>query len=350
MTDASGKAPSPQPPVGTVAFLLTDVVGSTRLWESHADAMAEAIARHCAIIDEAIAKNFGFRPVEQGEGDSTLSAFTRATDAVRAAVDLQRTLGEEMWPDDATILVRIGIHAGEAYLTDDGTYVGGTLNRCARLRSLGHGGQTLLSRTIADLIHDDLPPDVSLTDLGEHHLRDLARPEHVYQLNHPALLSEFPPLRSSLPRASTLPAQITNFIGRGQQISEVARLLEETRLLTLVGAGGCGKTRLAIEVAGRIADRYRDGVLWIELSSLSDPDLVPSTVASALELREALIQDPIDTVAAHLENRNLLLILDNCEHLAAACAVFGERILRACREITILTTSREPLGVAAETA
>ena len=348
MRDRSEDAPSFQPPAGTVTFLLSDVVGSTRLWESHGPAMAEAISRHFAIIDEAVTKSAGVRPIEQGEGDSTLSAFARATDAVRAAVQIQRTFAEEAWPGDASILVRIGIHTGEARLGDDGTYRGTALNRCARLRSLGHGGQTLLSRTTADLVGDDLPSDLSLKDLGQHHLRDLGRSEHVFQLVHPSLPADFPPLRSAGPPARILPTQVTSFIGREQQISEVKRLLGATRLLTLVGAGGCGKTRLAVEVARQVSDGYRDGVIWVDLSSLADPDLVPSTVATALELREALFQDPADTVAAYLQDRHLLLLLDNCEHLAAACGIFVERILRSCHDVTILTTSREPLGVEPE--
>ena len=337
-------------PAGTVTFLLTDVAGSTRLWESSRDAMGRAIARHYEVIDEAITKNGGVRPVEQGEGDSTVSAFATATDAVRAALDIQRAFSAEGWPANALIRVRIGIHSGEAHLGDDGKYVGAALNRCARLRAIGHGGQTLLSRTTADLIRDELPAEVWLTDLGEHPLRDLARSEHVFQLNQPGSPSDFPTLTSQRPRSSTLPEQITSFIGRAEQIEEVVRLLEEARLLTLVGSGGCGKTRLAIEVAGRITDRYGDGVLWIDLSSLSDPALVPSTVATALGIREALIQDSTDTVAAYLENRNLLLSLDNCEHLAAECAAFADRILRSCGAVTFLATSREPLGVPGETA
>ena len=340
---------SVEAPAGTVTFVMTDVAGSTRLWEASGGSMAEAISRYYAIIGEVVAKNAGYRPIEQGEGDSTLAAFACATDAARAAAGIQRALIDEAWPEGASIHVRIGIHTGEAHLAD-GTYRGGTLNRCARIRSLGHPGQTLLSGTAADLVGDDLPPDLSLKDLGLHHLRDLGRSERVFQLVHPGVPAEFPPLRSSGPRSSLLPALVTSFIGREQEIAEVIHLLDRARLLTVVGAGGCGKTRLAIEVAERVKLGYRDGVVWVDLSSLADPDLVPSTVATALELREAMFQDPADTVAAYLVLRHVLLILDNCEHLSAACGAFAERILRSCAEVTILTTSREPLGVSSETS
>jgi predicted ATPase/DNA-binding CsgD family transcriptional regulator len=311
--------------------------------------MSRAIARHYQIIDEAVAKHGGARPVEQGEGDSTVSAFARATDAVRAALDIQRTMLGDARPEGTAITVRIGIHTGEAELRGDDNYIGVALNRCARLRSIGHGGQTLLSRPTADLVRDELPAEASLKELGEHSLRDLTRTEHVYQLSHPDLPNDFPGLAAPRSGSGNLPSHLTSFIGREEQIAEVARLLEETRILTLVGSGGCGKTRLAIEVAERVTDRYLDGVLWIDLSSLSDPALVPTSVANALKIREGLMQDPTDTVAAHLENRNLLLVLDNCEHLASACAAFAERVLRACTNVTVMATSREPLGVHGET-
>ena len=336
-------------PAGVVTFVLTDVAGSTRLWEADRDAAARAISRHGAIIDEAVAKHGGARPLEQGEGDSTVSAFARASDAVAAAIDIQRTMSSEPWPEGTDVRVRIGIHTGEAHFRDDGSYAGPALNRCARVRGLGHGGQTLLSRTTADLVRDELPADVSLTDLGEHPLRDLDRPEHVYQLNHAHLESSFPPLTSPRSLSASLPVQMTSFIGREREIDEVEHLLEEARMLTLVGSGGCGKTRLALEVASRLRDRYRHGVLWVDLSSLSDPGLVPSTIANALRILEGMMVDPIDTISAYLERRNLLLVLDNCEHLAAICAGFSDRLLRRCADVTILATSREPLGVEGET-
>ncbi|MEX2555732.1 MAG: LuxR C-terminal-related transcriptional regulator [Actinomycetota bacterium] len=341
---------SPRSPSGVVTFLLTDVAGSTQLWESDRNAMARAIARHYEIIDEEVAKNGGVRPVEQGEGDSAVAAFALASDAALAAIRIQQTMEAEAWPDGSAIRIRIALHTGEVITRDDGNYAGPTLNRCARLRAIGHGGQTLLSRTTADLVRDDLPPDVALIDLGEHPLRSLTRPEHVFQIDGPGLASGFPPLLSARARPSPLPEQITTFIGREAEVQEVADLLTQTRLLTLVGAGGCGKTRLAIEVAGLVTDRYTDGVVWVDLAALTDPGLVPSSVATALNLREALFYDPVDTVASYLERRNVLILLDNCEHLANACATFADRILRKCPEVTFLATSREALGVDAETS
>jgi predicted ATPase/class 3 adenylate cyclase/DNA-binding CsgD family transcriptional regulator len=337
-------------PTGTVTFVLTDVAGSTQLWEADRVAMSQAIARHYQIIDEVVAKHAGVRPVEQGEGDSTVSAFARTSDAVRAALDIQHAVVDEAWPGRARISIRIGIHVGEAELRSDGNYAGAALNRCARLRSIGHGGQTLLSRAAADLVHDDLPDDAWLKELGEHSLRGLARTEHVSQLCHPALPTDFPSLNAPGPQSRGLPVQLTSFIGREQEMDDVVRLLGESRLVTLVGAGGCGKTRLAIEAVATVTERYRDGALWIDLSSLTDPGLVPSTVVRALNIGESLMQDPTDTVATYLAPRNLLLLMDNCEHLATACASFIERVLRACSELAVLATSREPLGVDGETA
>ena len=351
MTDDAGlNRPADPLPSGVVTFLLTDVAGSTRLWESDRVAASAAITRHREIIHAAVATHRGFQPLEQGEGDSTVSAFALASDAVRAALAIQRGLQEEPSSGGATVRVRIGVHTGEAVVSEGGTYSGPALNRCARLRALGHGGQILLSRTTADLVRDDLPPDVSLADLGEHPLRSLTRAEHVFQLDGPGLASGFPPLLSMRERPSPLPEQITTFIGREWEIGELADLLTRTRLLTLVGAGGCGKTRLAVQVAARVSDGYAEGVLWVDLAALSDPALVPSTVATALNLREALFYDPVDTVASYLERRNVLILLDNCEHLVAACAAFADRILRKCAEVTILTTSREPFGIDAETS
>jgi predicted ATPase/class 3 adenylate cyclase/DNA-binding CsgD family transcriptional regulator len=344
-----GNAEAVPMPAGVVTFLLTDVAGSTRLWEDDRHAMARAISRHYEIIDEQVNRHAGVRPVEQGEGDSTVAAFARASDAIRAALGIQRAILEEPWPDGVQIAVRIGIHTGEADHRGHGNYAGPAVIRCARVRALGHGGQTVLTRATADIARDDLPRDASLIDLGEHPLRDLNHPEHIFQLSQEGVPSDFPPLVSSHVRANTLPAQVTSFVGREHEMDEIRRLLEETRLLTLVGAGGCGKTRLAIEVAEQLQDCYRDGALWVDLSSLSDPALVASTVANALKLRWTLTQDVTDTVAAYLSHRNMLLLLDNCEHLAAACASFAERVVRACAETTIIATSREPLGVPAET-
>src|SRR5271168_701478 len=229
-------------PTGTVTLLLADVEGSTRLWETQPDEMTAAIARLSRTVSDVIAAHDGVRPVEQGEGDSFVAAFARASDAVAAAVALQRA-------PLAPIRLRIGVHTGEVQLRDEGNYAGPTINRTARLRDLGHGGQTLLSGATEQLVVDRLPNGAWLTDLGSHPLRDLPRPERVVQLCHPDLVNEFAPLRVSGTVASTrLPAQLTSFVGREAEGIQLRELLAENRLVTFTGAGGAGKTRLAIEL------------------------------------------------------------------------------------------------------
>lgn len=337
-------------PVGAVTFVLTDIAGSTRLWEADREAMAQATMRHYEIVDQAVTRHGGVRPLEQGEGDSTVAAFSRASDAVRSVLDMQRALRDEPRPGGAQIRVRIGIHTGEAQLRDDGNYFGAAVARCARLRSIGHGGQTLLSRTTRDLVGDDLPDGATLVDLGEHRLRDLARPEHVFQLCHPELASEFPPLVSLDLHANNLPMQLTSFIGREAEMREIGALLLDARLLTLTGAGGCGKTRLALQVGADVLDRFPDGIWLVDLAPVADPGLLGSAIAAALSVREVPGQEIVDTLTRQLSGRAALVILDNCEHLIAACASVAEALLVACPSMKILATSREPLGVAGETA
>ncbi len=228
-------------PTGTVTLLLADVEGSTRLWETEPEAMAAAFARLDNTLAELLDTYDGVRPVEQGEGDSFVVAFARASQAIGCVLDLQRA-------PLAPIRLRIGVHTGEVQLRDEGNYVGPTINRSARLRDLGHGGQTLLSGTTEDLVADALPAGAWLTDLGNHELRGVARPERVVQLCHPDIRNEFPPLRTSKSAgAEHLPAQLTSFIGRAAEIDAVRQTLTANRLVTLTGAGGAGKTRLAIE-------------------------------------------------------------------------------------------------------
>ena len=238
-------------PTGTVTLLLADVEGSTRLWESQPKEMTAALARLNSIVSDVIAAHDGVRPVEQGEGDSFVAAFARASDALAAALEMQRA-------PLAPIRLRIGLHTGEIQLRDEGNYAGPTINRTARLRDLGHGGQTLLSGATESLVLDGLPCGAWLSDLGIYALRDLPRPERVIQLCHPDVVNEYPPLRVSKTITSQrLPAQLTSFVGRDAELAQVHELLSENRLLTLTGAGGAGKTRLAIEVAGQTFRRVR---------------------------------------------------------------------------------------------
>ncbi len=282
------------------------------------------------------------RPVEQGEGDSFVAAFARASDAVAAALELQRA-------PLAPIRLRIGVHTGEIQLRDEGNYAGPTVNRTARLRDLGHGGQTLLSGTTDDLVADRLPADTWLTDLGTHALRDLPRPERVMQLCHPDLVNDFPPLRIAKAGASQhLPLQLTSFVGRDAELTQVRDLLAENRLVTLTGAGGVGKTRLAIHIAGHIAGEFADGVWYVDLAPITDPQVVPIAVARALGLPDQPGRSTMDTINRFVADRHMLVVLDNCEHLLDASAAMVIALLGAAAGLTLLTTSREPIGVAGE--
>jgi predicted ATPase/class 3 adenylate cyclase/DNA-binding CsgD family transcriptional regulator len=329
-------------PTGTVTLLLADVEGSTRLWETQPEQMAAAIARLNLVVSEIIAAHDGVRPVEQGEGDSFVAAFARASDAVAAALELQRA-------PLAPIRLRIGVHTGEIQLRDEGNYAGPTINRTARLRDLGHGGQTLLSGATEAMVLDALPSDAWLSDLGTHPLRDLPRPERVIQLCHPDVVNEFPPLRISKAVIShRLPVQLTSFVGRQEQLTQVRELLTQSRLLTLTGAGGAGKTRLAIQIAGQLSGEFGDGVWYVDLAPITDPELVSVAVARALGLPDQPGRSTMDTLARFIADRQMLVVMDNCEHLLDASAALVNALLAAAAGLTLLTTSREPIGVAGE--
>jgi predicted ATPase/class 3 adenylate cyclase/DNA-binding CsgD family transcriptional regulator len=329
-------------PTGTVTLLLADVEGSTQLWETQPDEMTAAFARLDDARSDLITAHSGIRPVEQGEGDSFVVAFARASDAVSCALELQRA-------PLAPIRLRIGVHTGEVQLRDEGNYIGPTINRTARLRDLGHGGQILLSGTTEALVIDMLPADAWLTDLGAHELRGVPRPERVVQLCHPDLCNEFPPLRvSKAVTSQRLPMQLTSFVGRKQQLIQVCELLTENRLVTLTGAGGAGKTRLAIQVADQHSGEFGDGVWCVDLAPITDPDLVPSTVARAFGLPDQLGRSTMDTLTRFIADRQMLVVLDNCEHLLDASAALVNALLGAAAGLTLLATSREPIGVAGE--
>ncbi|MEM6107683.1 LuxR C-terminal-related transcriptional regulator [Mycobacterium sp. 050272] len=328
-------------PTGTVTLLLADIEGSTRLWETQPREMAQAVARLDGALTELIAAHRGVRPVEQGEGDSFVVAFDRASDAVACALQLQLA-------PLAPIRLRIGLHTGEVQLRDEGNYIGPTINRTARLRDLGHGGQTVLSGATEEMVADHLPPDAWLLPLGSHQLRDLRRAERVIQLCHPDLHNQFPPLRLPAAVSVGLPPQLTSFVGRQEQIAELTRIIAENRLVTLTGPGGAGKTRLAVQVAGRIAADFRDGAHYVDLAPITESDLVPATTARTLGLTDIPGRSAGDALLRFITDRQMLLVLDNCEHLLDATAELVGPILRACPGVTVLTTSREPIGMTGE--
>ncbi|WP_285030912.1 LuxR family transcriptional regulator [Mycolicibacterium sp. lyk4-40-TYG-92] len=333
-------------PTGTVTLLLADVEGSTRLWETQPDEMAAAVTQFDRRISDIIGAHGGVRPVEQGEGDSFVAAFSRAGDAVACALELQRA-------SVAPIRLRIGVHTGDIQLrsqsSTEGNYAGPTTNRTARLRDLAHGGQTVLSGTTSDVVIDRLPADAFLIDLGVHTLRDLPRPERVMQLCHPDLRSDFPPLRmSKAVGANNLPMQLTSFVGRETEMADVMRLLEENRLVTLTGAGGAGKTRLAIQVAARMARDLGDGVCYMDLAPVTDPDVVPIAAARALGLPDQPGHSTMETLTRFIGDRNVLVVLDNCEHLLDASAALAVGVLGAGPAVRVLATSREPIGTPGE--
>jgi predicted ATPase/class 3 adenylate cyclase/DNA-binding CsgD family transcriptional regulator len=325
-------------PTGTVTLLLADVEGSTGLWESQPHEMSAAIARFDDALRNLIEAHRGVRPVEQGEGDSFVLAFARASDAVACALALQRA-------PLAPIRLRIGINTGEIQLRDEGNYIGPTINRTARLRDLAHGGQTVLSGATESMVIDHLPADAWLNDLGSHPLRDLPRPERVVQLCHPDIRNDFPPLRvSNAAVTQRLPVQLTRFVGRADQIENVRQILADNRLVTLTGAGGVGKTRLAVEVALKSG-----GDVWyVDLAPITDADVVPVAVIRALGLLDQPGRPTMDTLLRYVAGHRGLMVLDNCEHLLDACADLILDVLKAGSGVTLLATSREPIGVAGE--
>jgi predicted ATPase/class 3 adenylate cyclase len=335
-------------PSGTVTFLLTDIQGSTALWERDPGAMERAMVRHDALVTTNVEGRGGSIIRTKGEGDSAFAVFARASDALAAALDIQRALQAEPWPTDAPLRVRIALHTGEADLRD-GDYYGSAVNRCARLRGLAYGGQVLLSQATHDLVRDALPDGVVLLDLGEHRLRDLARPERVYQPVHPALPSDFPPLRSLDARTRNLPSQPTALLGRERDVVTLVERLShsEARLVTLTGPGGTGKTRLALQVADDLRARFPDGVYLVALASITDPGLVGPAVAQAIGVRDTGGRPLLDVLRAYLCDRSLLLVLDNFEQVLAAAPTVAD-LLAAGPCVRILATSREALRVRGE--
>jgi predicted ATPase/class 3 adenylate cyclase/DNA-binding winged helix-turn-helix (wHTH) protein len=335
-------------PTGTVTFLMSDIEGSTQLWEAYPELMAVVLRRHDELLRETIERNEGH--VVKTKGDGFHAAFSAAGQAVEAATAAQQLLCNEEWPAPITVRVRMAIHSGQCE-ERDGDYFGPTVNRVARLETIAHGGQVLVSGTCAELLNDSFPEQtVSLRDLGVHRLKDLGRPEHVFQLVVPGLEIDFPPLRSldTYELTNNLPVQVTSFVGRRREMEVVGALVETNRLVTLTGAGGAGKTRLALAVAAELLDGSEDGVWFVDLAPLSDLESVPAEVATALGLRDEPGRPIEETLLSALRQRRLLLILDNCEHLVEPCVHLVNAILRSCPEVQILATSREALGLSGE--
>ena len=335
------------PPTGTVTFLFTDIEGSTSLWESHPDAMRPALARHDVLLRRAVERNGGY--VFKTVGDAFYAAFAVAGAALEAALAAQTGLCAEPPGLPTPLSVRMALHTG-ACEERGGDYFGPPLNRVARLVAAGHGGQVLLSEATQALVRDALPPGAALQDLGERRFKGLQGPQRVFQLLHPALPADFAPLRSldDPTPPNNLPQQTTSFIGREGEVAEVKALMRKSRLVTLVGAGGAGKTRLSLQVAADLLAEGDDGVWLAELASLSDPALLPQIVAQMLGIKEQGGRTMADTLTDALKTRHLLLILDNCEHILPACAALASGLLRACPHVRLLASSREALNVAGE--
>ena len=334
-------------PTGTVTFLFTDIEGSTPLWEKMPQAMKLAVDRHHAILRQAIESNQGV--VFKIIGDAFQASFPLAAQALAAAIKAQHQLLVDSWGDTGPLRVRMGLHTGPAELDESGDYaVSHTLNRVARVMSSGHGGQVLLSLTTCELLRDHFSPEVFVRDLGEHRLKGLLHPEHIFQIEVPGLQEDFPPLKSETFPQHNLPLQLSSFIGRQSDVAQVCNLAKASRLVTLVGIGGVGKTRLELKVAEELLGEFSDGVWLVSLASQTDPQLVPQDVGNVFGLREQTgIPIQVELVN-HLQTKHLLLVLDNCEHLVAACADLTDLILRSCPEIHILASSREALAVEGE--
>ncbi len=336
----------PEPAAQTLAFLFTDIEGSTRLWEQYNEPMRDALERHDTILRAAVESANGL--VVKTTGDGFMAVFSSAVDGVNACVRAQHGLGRAPWGETGALRVRMGLHAGEA-AKRNGDYYGPTLNRTARIMSAGHGGQVLLSAAAAALVMDRLPEGTGLRDLGEHRLKDLAHSERVFQLVHPQLQASFPPLMTLSRRPTQLPDQPSAFVGRAVELKELAELLEDesVRLLTLTGPGGIGKTRLALRAAADEVERFEDGALFVDLSAVQDSESVLPAIARALGLSDTRDESLLDELAHELREQRLLLMLDNFEQVTAAAPI-AARLLRSCPRLKLLVTSREPLHVRGE--
>ena len=334
-------------PLGTVTFMFTDVEDSTRLWESHPTDMGAALARHDAILRAVVAEHHGH--VFTTAGDSFAVAFARAHDAVNAAVKIQRRLADEPSPAQSPIRVRMGLHTGEAQ-ERDGDYFGSAVNRAARVMALAAGDQILVTAATHDVVSDADLGELGFLDLAAHRLKGLTKPEKLYQLTGPGLRNQFPPIDSGITPQSNLPSFGEELIGRGSAISDLRGLLDGHRLVTVTGVGGIGKTRAAIEVAAGLAGHYPDGVWYGELAPIGQPEAVAAAVGQVLGVRQHPARSMIESIAEFGRHRQMLLVIDNCEHVLDAAADLIEAVIAASTGVTVLATSREALGCRGEQA
>ena len=332
-------------PTGDVTFLFSDIEGSTQRWEAYTEAMKVAVARHEQLVGDAIVKHGGY--VFKSLGDAFCAAFHSAVDAVAAAADAQLALAGEDFSAVDGLRVRMGLHTGQAE-ERKADYFGPAVNRVARLTAIGHGGQVLLSGSTHALAQHDLPAGTALIDMRSHRLKDLTEPERIWQMTIAGLPSDFPPLNSLDARPNNLPVHRTSFVGRDRDLAEVKSLLDRHRLVTLCGAGGVGKTRLALQAGADLLDRYPDGVWFADLAPIGDPDLVPSVVANVVGMKQRAGQAVDESLRQWLKRKQLLLVLDNCEHVLEAAASLADKILMDAPEVRMLATSRQALGIGGE--
>jgi class 3 adenylate cyclase len=326
-------------PDGDVTFLMTDIERSSYHWEQNPEGMKAAVARHNELADQTIAHARGILIKSRGEGDSLFSVFSHSSDAVLAALELQRALLKEHWPLSTPLRVRMSLHTGEVR-PENGDYFGPVVNRCARLRSLAHGGQVLLSKATHDLSNDHLPPGTTLKFLGEASLRHMQASEQIYQLVHPDLPAEFPPLPIIEP--PPLPVYWSSCVGREHAVDDISRWLITTPLVTLSGTAGSGKTRLAVQVAEKVMDQFTDGVWYVALKENTN---ALQTVAPLLQVSDKQGQSLTDAIGKAIHTRSMLLLLDNCDQTLPECKALCQHLVAHCRNLRILVTSRERLGL-----
>ncbi len=331
----------------TLTFLFTDIEGSTGMLQRLGPAYTEALTAHHRLIRRTLAAHGGEEISTYG--DAFFAVFTSPSGCAAAAMEMQRALASYGWPGGESVRVRMGIHSGEASQTAAGL-VGLEVHRAARIAAVAHGGQVVVSAATAALLHDSLPAGLRLKDLGRHRLKDLSRPEQIFQLEAAGLAADFPPLRSlDNPRLrNNLPVQVSSFVGRDAELAQVRRLVADSRLVTLTGSGGAGKTRLGLQVAAALPDEFGDGVWFADLAPLQDPDLVAVTVANVLDVQEEPGRPVVNTLVEAVGQGHLLVLLDNCEHVLGACAELADALLRRCPNLVLLATSREPLAVDGE--